>query len=292
MYLKDWHFVAEFPDYGAYRLPFFFADDWLNAYYDQQRHRREQQHGFRPHAAFTSDYRFLYLGPAGTWTPLHSDVLRSYSWSANVCGRKRWLILHPRYTHLLYDRQMLRMAPHLEPGRTAWETFRVRFLLRAQEEGDAVFVPSGWHHCVENLHDTLSLNHNWLNGHNCHWTWALLRQQYVDAAEAIEDCRQLCSPDEFEGLVQSNLAANMGLNWHGFVDLLGCTVRSALASLCAARGGLSDARGDPLSGVGSFSQEVATEGGDHCAAVMNQLLALQRAGRKESPSWACASWLC
>ncbi|GIL42741.1 hypothetical protein Vafri_668 [Volvox africanus] len=34
MYLKDWHFVAEFPDYGAYRLPIFFADDWLNAYYD------------------------------------------------------------------------------------------------------------------------------------------------------------------------------------------------------------------------------------------------------------------
>lgn len=24
--------------------------------------------------------RFLYLGPAGSWTPLHSDVLRSFSW--------------------------------------------------------------------------------------------------------------------------------------------------------------------------------------------------------------------
>lgn len=36
-----------------------------------------------------SDYRFVYVGPAGSWTPLHSDVLRSYSWSANVGGRKR-----------------------------------------------------------------------------------------------------------------------------------------------------------------------------------------------------------
>lgn len=35
-----------------------------------------------------SDYRFVYLGPQGSWTPLHADVLRSYSWSANVCGRK------------------------------------------------------------------------------------------------------------------------------------------------------------------------------------------------------------
>ncbi|GIL73240.1 hypothetical protein Vretifemale_3469 [Volvox reticuliferus] len=67
--------------------------------------------------AFTSDYRFCYLGPAGTWTPLHSDVLRSHSWSANVCGRKRWLMLHPRYTHLLYDSHVLRMAPHLELDR-------------------------------------------------------------------------------------------------------------------------------------------------------------------------------
>lgn len=36
----------------------------------------------------TADYRFVYLGPAGSWTPLHADVLRSYSWSANVAGRK------------------------------------------------------------------------------------------------------------------------------------------------------------------------------------------------------------
>lgn len=40
----------------------------------------------------------------GTWTPLHADVLRSYSWSTNVTGRKRWKLLPPQYTHLLYDR--------------------------------------------------------------------------------------------------------------------------------------------------------------------------------------------
>ncbi len=68
-------------------------------------------------AAFTRDYRFVYLGPAGTWTPLHSDVLRSHSWSANVCGRKRWLLLPPQHTHLLYDRTGSRIAPHLEPYR-------------------------------------------------------------------------------------------------------------------------------------------------------------------------------
>lgn len=41
----------------------------------------------------------------GTWTPLHADVFRSYSWSANVCGKKRWLFLPPSQSHLLFDRQ-------------------------------------------------------------------------------------------------------------------------------------------------------------------------------------------
>lgn len=36
LYLKDWHFVNEFPDYKAYILPHYFRDDWLNEYYDMR----------------------------------------------------------------------------------------------------------------------------------------------------------------------------------------------------------------------------------------------------------------
>ena len=35
-----------------------------------------------------------------------------------------------------------------------------------QETGDVIFVPSGWHHQVHNLEDTISINHNWFNGAN------------------------------------------------------------------------------------------------------------------------------
>ncbi|PNG99490.1 JmjC domain-containing protein 4, partial [Tetrabaena socialis] len=133
------------------------------------------------------------------------------------------------------------------------------------EAGDAVFVPSGWHHCVENLADTLSLNHNWVNGHNLHWTWALLRRQYVDAAAAIDDCRELCAADEFEGLVQANLKANAGLDFRGFVELLQCIVvtRAERLRALASRdsgGGAPDER----SGEGTEAASL--------------LLALQRAG--------------
>lgn len=40
-----------------------------------------------------------------------------------------------------------------------------------------MFVPSGWHHTVENLAPTLSINHNWLNGINVHWSWAKLKTE-------------------------------------------------------------------------------------------------------------------
>lgn len=58
--------------------------------------------------------RFVYLGPKGSTTPLHSDVLRSHSWSANVTGRKRWRLLPPGDTHLLYDRHGRSMAPDFD----------------------------------------------------------------------------------------------------------------------------------------------------------------------------------
>ena len=32
-----------------------------------------------------------------------------------------------------------------------------------QKSNEALFVPSGWIHQVENLEDTISVNHNWIN---------------------------------------------------------------------------------------------------------------------------------
>ena len=46
----------------------------------------------------------LEFRSVGTWTPLHADVFRSYSWSANVCGRKQWLFLPPSQSHRVFDR--------------------------------------------------------------------------------------------------------------------------------------------------------------------------------------------
>lgn len=66
---------------------------------------------------------------------------------------------------------------------------KITAVVPMQGVNEALFVPSGWHHSVENVEDTLSINHNWLNGFNIHWSWDLLQQEHAAATAAIEECR-------------------------------------------------------------------------------------------------------
>ena len=60
-YMKDWHFVRDCPGAAAYSVPAPFADDWLNWWWTERRGGED-------------DYRFVYLGPVGTSTPLHHGM--------------------------------------------------------------------------------------------------------------------------------------------------------------------------------------------------------------------------
>ena len=101
LYVKDWHLARsieaslESESAPSMPLPFYttpdiFKDDWMNAYYTQHT---------------SDDFRFVYVGAAGTYTPLHRDVYCSYSWSTNVCGRKRWWLFPPAQTPLLFIKE-------------------------------------------------------------------------------------------------------------------------------------------------------------------------------------------
>jgi len=140
-YLKDWHFVKDASfnskqhnerkkdstDLHYYRLPMYFSDDWLGEWYDHLS-STTTLNGIEkdddtigpatrtepppPPTATTitttnssiSDYRFVYLGPKNSSTPLHTDVLCSHSWSANIAGRKLWRVLPAEYAYLLQDK--------------------------------------------------------------------------------------------------------------------------------------------------------------------------------------------
>lgn len=164
LYLKDWKFVTNFPNYDAYQCPKYFSDDWLND-------------------AMGNAYKFVYLGPAGTTTVLHADVVRSYSWSTNVCGKKRWFLIPPASTYLLYDTiafggTTLATHLHLDLQSAGIELFypglkyaRQHAIEIIQDVGETLFVPTNWFHTVENLEPTLSINHNWINGTNIVSCW-------------------------------------------------------------------------------------------------------------------------
>ncbi|KAL3628874.1 hypothetical protein CASFOL_027920 [Castilleja foliolosa] len=229
LYLKDWHFVKEYPDYVAYTTPNFFLDDWLNLYLDKYSMHDDPESYKARNEISCSDYRFVYMGAKGTWTPLHADVFRSYSWSANVCGRKQWYFLTPSQHHLVFDRYMKSSVYDIfeDVCESKYPGFEKAIWLECtQEQNEIIFVPSGWYHQVHNLEDTISINHNWFNAFNVSWVWDLLLREYHEAKGYIEDIKDIC--DDFEGLCQKNLAANAGMDFRDFFILM---IRFALANL-------------------------------------------------------------
>ncbi|XP_024635274.1 2-oxoglutarate and iron-dependent oxygenase JMJD4 isoform X2 [Medicago truncatula] len=229
-YLKDWHFVKEYPEYVAYITPTFFCDDWLNLYLDNFRMNTHSGSDQQNKEICCSDYRFVYMGVKGSWTPLHADVFRSYSWSANVCGKKRWNAKSCVYN--IFDEVSDSKFPGFE--KAIW-------LECTQEAREIIFVPSGWYHQVYNLEDTISINHNWFNAYNLSWVWNLLLSDYNEAKEYIEDIKDIC--DDFEGLCQRNLAANTGMNFFDFFTFIAYFALANLVLLCYIYGRVGSTTG-------------------------------------------------
>lgn len=199
LYLKDWHLKALMPDYDFYKVPKYFASDWLNEYLIDNK---------------LDDYRFVYMGPRDSWTPFHADVFGSYSWSTNIVGRKKWLLLPPHEEHKLTD--SLGNLPFRITEQQLTEN-SVKFFTIIQTENESIFVPSGWYHQVWNLTDTISINHNWFNACNVTTVWRNLTACMQRVLHEIDDCRLM---DNFDEHCQTMLRASFGLNYMDFLIIL------------------------------------------------------------------------
>lgn len=156
LYLKDWHVAQRHQAYEAYTTPPCLGEDWLNEHWAAQ--PTDGPEGTRVGDA--GDHRFVYVGPRGSVTRLHADVLFSYSWSANVAGRKLWRLVPAEQRHLVSDAATRPLAHSLAEISAAEVSAGLTPLVVTQEAGELLFVPSGWYHEVENLEDTISINHN------------------------------------------------------------------------------------------------------------------------------------
>ena len=134
LYVKDWSMASDFPDYRAYVTPPHVRRRLAQRVLGRTRAVRRGVVRASPTKDFEDaptenekdgggTHRFVYCGVEGTWTPLHADVLRSFSWSVNIVGRKRWLMIPPqRSVHLLArdgsGRRSRTSAPPAPPTRS------------------------------------------------------------------------------------------------------------------------------------------------------------------------------
>lgn len=215
-YLKDWHFARDFASYEAYVTPVYFTSDWLNEFWSQR-------------TDVEDDCRFVYMGPKGSWTPFHADVFGSYSWSANVCGRKLWHLFPPGSEDTLRgpDGRLPYDITLLEHN-CAHNAYRSPGLTVTQEAGEVIFVPSGWHHQVHNLEDTISINHNWFNGCNIDIVWNSLLKALDDVEREIAELQDM---DGWHQQCQTMLKAHHGWNISEFCWMLDTIAKKRLQML-------------------------------------------------------------
>jgi Cupin-like domain len=117
----------------------------------------------------------LWIGPAGTHTPLHHDT--DDSMFCQVLGRKRFALAPPESLALL-DRSR-GLYSHWDP-RDAAELAAgpERLVELVLAPGEALFIPAGWWHQVDALDPSISvsiLELAWPNDHGWYHPGSLLR---------------------------------------------------------------------------------------------------------------------
>ncbi|XP_046385564.1 2-oxoglutarate and iron-dependent oxygenase JMJD4 isoform X2 [Ischnura elegans] len=202
LYLKDWHLKQNYPGSSYYEVPPYFASDWLNEFWTQR-------------GDVCDDYRFVYMGPKGSWTPEHEDVFSSYSWSANIIGQKRWVFYPPtqgKSNGSLCHQRLTGVNAMVAEDRPVVEVI--------QEAGEVIFVPSGWRHEVWNLKDTISINHNWANACNIEsWIWPSLCSALSAVEAELKDCLE-DGMELWEEQCQLLLHATHGMDFTEFYSFL------------------------------------------------------------------------
>jgi hypothetical protein len=104
----------------------------------------------------------VWLGPAGTITPLHCDYFDNLF--AQVWGRKKIRLFHPSDGELLPTREVnptLYASPFdpEEPDYARWPSVRRTCENECiVDAGDLLFLPAGWFHHVRAMDFSLSVN--------------------------------------------------------------------------------------------------------------------------------------
>jgi len=113
---------------------------------------------------------FMWLGPAGTVTPLHHDVMNILIVQVN--GRKRITLIDPLRARYVYnDEGVYSVVDAAKPDYSRFPLYaHADPITVVLEPGDALFIPVGWWHHVESLDLSVSLSFtNFVFPNEYHW---------------------------------------------------------------------------------------------------------------------------
>ena len=219
-YLKDWHYdiaCEAIACNAEYKTPVYFSNDWLNEWWTLHRLEQYLNHNNSTHLEYMcymynlekdvdakSDFKFLYFGHANTFTPLHHDIYKSYSWSGQIVGTKRWLLYPPNTEDICKGKPTLSKAAK---SRTVEGMIEV-----VQEPGELIFVPSGWYHEVYNETSSVSINHNWINENNIDVVAQHLLIDWKQTTHELRDIKDIMTIKEFVLECNKLMHRNTGMN--------------------------------------------------------------------------------
>jgi histone arginine demethylase JMJD6 len=146
-YLKDWVFQDDIPELlKDYTIPSFFKS-WAELL--PVKHRPK--------------LRWFYIGPKGSGSALHIDVMKTSAWNGVVSGKKHWHFYSPDQYDLLYNLKVDTFNPDLKKFPLL---ANVQPITCIQNPGDVVFTPGGWPHQVLNAESGISITENFVNESN------------------------------------------------------------------------------------------------------------------------------
>lgn len=185
LYIFDKEFAAKAPQLAEeYQVPSYFSEDLFKVLDDK-----------RP------DYRWLIIGPTRSGSSFHKDPNATSAWNAVIKGRKKWVMFPPdiippgiypsgdegnvtapisitEWFLNFYDRQSLKEAGGIEC---------------VVSEGELIFVPMGWWHCVLNIETSIAITQNYVG--SCNVTsvvqWVQNRPAQVSGCRTLEQKRYI-----------------------------------------------------------------------------------------------------
>jgi oxalate decarboxylase/phosphoglucose isomerase-like protein (cupin superfamily) len=159
LYLFDRDFTSRCPEMEQeFQVPVYFKEDLFSLFGAETR----------------PDYRWLIIGPARSGSTFHKDPNATSAWNAVISGAKKWILFPPdTLPPGVYANQD---ESEVTAPVSVMEWFHHYYAVARRmkqpplecvcREGEIMFVPHGWWHCVINLEHTVAITQNYVSRRN------------------------------------------------------------------------------------------------------------------------------